>query len=92
MIQLGRLATSASDKEFPDNWKAIARMTRLDFEIDESNTKITIFLDNMHEITIHKDNHVAIDAPLTNKLITALIIESVKASKNLNKMGDLSNV
>ena len=92
MIKLGQLAQSATSKKFPDNWIAIAKMTHLNYEYTEKFKQIIIYLDDSNDITIDKNNNIICSAPLPSEVITSIIIESVKAVKNKNKMGDISNV
>jgi hypothetical protein len=87
MIKLGQLAQNAANKQFPDNWIALAKMTHINYEHDEKNKTVTLDIDDVNSLIIDSDNHIICDAPLDNTAITAIIIEAVKSSKNKNKMG-----
>lgn len=92
MIKLGELTTKACNKRFPSNWVAIAKMVQLKYELTESEDEITIFLDEINDITIDKNNNIKMNAPIPNEIITALIIEAVKNIKNKNRLGEMNEL
>jgi len=92
MIKLGQLAQTATNKKFPENWIALAKMVHIDYEYNETNKLVTLDFDDTYSLSIDSSNHVICDAPMPNNLITTTIIEIVKASKNKNSMGNVNGI
>ena len=76
MIQLGQLSEQILNKEYPDNWKALATMMNLKFE--EVGDEIDIEFPNDKVLTVRKDNSIATTASLEPKAIVQIIIDFAK--------------
>ena len=81
MIKLGKLTESSLNKQFPDNWKSIAVMMALPWEMFDNDEVISIEIDNNTSVDIHADNSFTCTAPLPKEIVAQLIVEAVKLKR-----------
>lgn len=76
MIKLGRMTEQAINKQFPDNWKTMAIMMNIPFEMYDDDKVISIEISNTISIDIKADNSFSSNAPIPKELIAQLIVEA----------------
>jgi len=82
MIKLGKLAQAATEKNFPDNYKTIAMLMGLNFEMQSGDTEILIDIDQTTYIIVNKYGHIECNASLNSKTVINILTEAIQQNKN----------
>ena len=78
MIKLGPQTEQALNKQFPDNWKAIAIMMNIPCEYDEKSKTLTIEFSDTAFLEIDEHNAASTNCSLPKEMVAQLIVELAK--------------
>lgn len=82
-IKLGKLSKQAINLKFPHCWISLAAILGLEYRYEEKRKLISIEV-GLNDVTIHEDNSVVSEVPLTKEIIASIIVEAAKQKPEEN--------